>query len=213
MFEQAAPFFFFKRVGASPSKNASQQLNQKKRYMHVLHFAILWLKGRFDLFPCAGMYKGYAENFKKCCNSIEILCLNDLAPIRDGKTSPIDKYCGRVTRWRQRWLRPLTTDVTPVWDFPQLVPTGRDMSEDCDRKNWDYPAGEKSELLLSAVGSYQNALLFNWPGSFHPPSSGQITRSIAQLRHQGSPAGKQILAFTPSGDQHCVIISAAHLLV
>lgn len=39
-------------------------------------------------------------------------------------------------RWRrQRWLQPLTTDITPVWDFPQLVPTAPDMAEDCKTLN------------------------------------------------------------------------------
>lgn len=39
----------------------------------------------------------------------------------------------RPRQWRQRWLPPLSTDMTPVWDFPQLAPTAPDMAEDCRR--------------------------------------------------------------------------------
>lgn len=37
---------------------------------------------------------------------------------------------------RQRWLQPLITDITPVWDFPQPVPSAPDMAEACKWENY-----------------------------------------------------------------------------
>lgn len=83
-----------------------------------------------------------------------------------------------MRQWRPRRFRPPLTDMTPVWDFPQLVPTAQ---------TWQKTTADPSEKMLSA--KHLN-FIPQWDVSLSDLSELSSTRRVwSQIRSSLQSAG------------------------
>lgn len=91
---------------------------------------------------CADILTCHHPSFNgKTC--VETTTRSTMRSVKNLNISLSDKLCGSDGRG------PLITDITPVWDFPQLVPTAPDMAEDYKRQKWENSGGKN--LLSSTI--------------------------------------------------------------